>query len=119
MSGTGVGTIILAPLVNALLSQYGWRVTFRIQAGIMLASVVRPAHSQQHMSRSVAGACGADLPTQARNTGLGGGQSHQHADQEACGAVVPDAAQGPCHDPDDDGHGDCHLWGLAQLLLFA
>ena len=47
VSGAGVGTIVMAPFVNALLSQHSWRATFRIQSAVVIASVVlrRPVHA--------------------------------------------------------------------------
>jgi len=34
--GTGVGTIVFAPLVECLLEVYGWRGTLLIEAGLLL-----------------------------------------------------------------------------------
>ena len=43
LSGSGVGSIVLAPITDALISQYGWRNCFRIQSAIMLGAIVPAA----------------------------------------------------------------------------
>ena len=38
--GTGVGTLVLPPLVETLIEHYGWRRALRILSGICLGSVL-------------------------------------------------------------------------------
>jgi len=38
--GTGVGTFALAPLINALLSEYSWKGTALIQGGLLLNCII-------------------------------------------------------------------------------
>ena len=38
--GTGIGTFTFAPLANALLSEYSWKGTALIEAGILLNCII-------------------------------------------------------------------------------
>ncbi|WP_217587445.1 MFS transporter [Lentibacillus saliphilus] len=40
LSGSGFGGIFLSPIVNSLLTQFGWRTTYLIIAGIILVTIL-------------------------------------------------------------------------------
>ena len=57
--GTGIGTFAIAPLRNALLSEYSWKGTTLIEAGILLnciicGTVFRPLNIRSEMHQDVA-----------------------------------------------------------------
>ena len=66
--GSGIGTFMFAPLTNALLTEYTWKGTVLIEAGILLncilcGMVFRPLNILQNPDLAEAGAVREEKPT--------------------------------------------------------
>ena len=59
--GSGVGTIVFAPLVDYLLKVYGWRSTLLIEAGLLLNCCVSAAFYLPPASLSSTSSVSAEL----------------------------------------------------------
>ena len=56
LCGSGIGTVIFAPLVEALVEEYGWRGAALIEAGLVLngcifGSLLRPLEPKKQQQR--------------------------------------------------------------------